>query len=56
MCPAGEGGLASVAAAGMADMRNVVIQEYFGVDPGNLWETLQQELPPLIPQMQEILA
>jgi len=39
----------------MGDMRNVVIHEYFGVDPEILWETIQQELSPLIPQLQEML-
>jgi uncharacterized protein with HEPN domain len=40
----------------MGDMRNVVIHEYFGVDPEILWETIQQELPPLIPRLREMLA
>jgi len=39
----------------MSDMRNVVIHEYFGVDPEILWETIRQELSPLIPQLQEML-
>jgi uncharacterized protein with HEPN domain len=29
----------------MGDMRNVVIHEYFGVDPQVLWETIKNELP-----------
>jgi uncharacterized protein with HEPN domain len=29
----------------MGDMRNVVIHEYFGVDPKILWETIKNELP-----------
>ncbi len=39
----------------MGDMRNVVIHEYFGVDPEILWETIRQELSPLTPQLEEIL-
>lgn len=40
----------------MGDMRNVVIHEYFGVDPEILWETIQQELPSLKPRLEEILT
>ena len=39
----------------MSDMRNVVIHEYFGVDLEILWETIHQELPPLLPRLQEML-
>ncbi len=39
----------------MSDMRNVVIHEYFGVDPEILWETIRQELTPLIPKLKEML-
>jgi uncharacterized protein with HEPN domain len=39
----------------MADMRNVVIHEYFGVDLEILWETIQHELPPLKTLLQKIL-
>jgi uncharacterized protein with HEPN domain len=40
----------------MGDMRNVVIHEYFGVDLEILWETIHQELPPLLPLLKEILT
>jgi len=40
----------------MGDMRNVVIHEYFGIDIRILWETIQHDLPPLLPRLQEILA
>jgi uncharacterized protein with HEPN domain len=40
----------------MSDMRNVVIHEYFGVDPEILWETIRQELTPLIPKLKEMLS
>lgn len=39
----------------MSDMRNVVIHEYFGVDPEILWETIREELSPLLPQLREML-
>ncbi len=39
----------------MGDMRNVVIHEYFGVDLEILWKTIQQELPPLRPLLEDIL-
>ncbi len=39
----------------MGDMRNVVIHEYFGVDREILWKTIQQEFPPLLPLLKEIL-
>ena len=39
----------------MGDMCNMVIHEYFGIDLEILWETVHQELPPLIPQLQEML-
>jgi uncharacterized protein with HEPN domain len=31
----------------ISDMRNVVIHEYFGVDPDILWETIHHDLPSL---------
>jgi len=40
----------------MGDMRNVVIHEYFGVDPKILWETIKNELPPLANRLKAILA
>jgi uncharacterized protein with HEPN domain len=40
----------------MGDMRNVVIHEYFGIDPKILWETIKNELPPLENRLKAILA
>jgi uncharacterized protein with HEPN domain len=40
----------------MGDMRNMVIHEYFGVDIDILWETIRQELPPLVPHLKVILS
>lgn len=39
----------------MGDMRNVVIHEYFGIDVTILWETIQHDLPQLLPQLEKIL-
>ncbi len=41
--------------ADMRDMRNVVIHEYFGVNRQILWDTIQTDLPPLVPQLQALL-
>jgi uncharacterized protein with HEPN domain len=40
----------------MGDMRNIVIHEYFGVDPKILWETIKNELPLIVPGLKGILA
>ncbi len=37
-------------------MRNVVVHEYFGVDPAILWETVQGDLPPLEAELEAVLA
>jgi uncharacterized protein with HEPN domain len=39
----------------MRDMRNIVVHEYFGVDNLIVWETLQKNLPPLLPQLRSLL-
>ncbi len=39
----------------MGGMRNVVTHEYFQVDLSRVWETIQNDLPSLVPQLQEIL-
>ena len=40
----------------MADMRNLVTHMYWGVNPQNLWDTIHQDLPPVIPLLQQVLA
>jgi uncharacterized protein with HEPN domain len=40
----------------MADMRNFAVHEYWGVKPQTLWETIQKDLPPLVPMLQELLG
>jgi uncharacterized protein with HEPN domain len=39
----------------ISDMRNVVIHEYFGVDPDILWETIHNDLPSLQALLNSIL-
>jgi len=39
----------------MRGMRNFVIHEYFGISDKILWETVQSDLPPLVPQLKQIL-
>jgi uncharacterized protein with HEPN domain len=39
----------------MGDMRNIVAHEYFQIDIETIWETIQQDLPLLIPQLQTLL-
>ncbi len=39
----------------MRGVRNVVVHEYFGVDPGILWVTVVHDLPPLVPRLESIL-
>jgi uncharacterized protein with HEPN domain len=39
----------------MRGMRNVLIHEYFLVSVPILWQTLTENLPPLVPQLQRIL-
>lgn len=39
----------------MRDMRNIVVHEYFGVDLTMVWSTVREDLPALIPQLEEIL-
>lgn len=39
----------------MRDMRNFVVHEYFGVSDKIIWDTVQNDLPPLIPQLRQLL-
>jgi uncharacterized protein with HEPN domain len=36
-------------------MRNVMVHEYFGADLGIIWQTTQEDLPPLVPNLRAIL-
>jgi uncharacterized protein with HEPN domain len=39
----------------MGDMRNFAVHEYWGVELRTVWETIQGELPPLVPLLRSIL-
>jgi uncharacterized protein with HEPN domain len=39
----------------MQDMRNVMAHEYFQVDIERVWETIVEDLPPLVPQLHALL-
>jgi uncharacterized protein with HEPN domain len=40
----------------MRDLRNVVVHAYFGVKKQILWDTIQTNLPPLIPLLENLMA
>lgn len=39
----------------MADLRNFAVHEYWGVSLFTVWETIQQDLPPLVPVLEAVL-
>ena len=39
----------------MYTMRNIVVHEYHGVNLKIIWQTITEDLPPLISQLEEIL-
>ncbi len=40
----------------MRGIRNIVVHEYFRVDVAILWQTITQNLPPLVPMLESLLA
>lgn len=40
----------------MRDMRNMLAHEYFGINEKIVWETIQDDLPPLVPQLAKLLS
>ena len=38
----------------MADLRNIIVHEYFGVNEKIIWETIQTDLPGLLSSLREI--
>ena len=40
----------------MRDMRNILVHEYFGVDRHVVWETIKNNLPPILPLLRQILG
>jgi len=41
--------------ARMRDMRNVLIHEYSGVSVPIVWQTIRDDLPPLVPRLRKAL-
>lgn len=39
----------------MQSVRNVIVHEYFRLDAAILWQTVIQNLPPLVPMLEDIL-
>ncbi len=39
----------------MYTMRNIVVHEYHGVNLNIIWQTITEDLPPLISQLENIL-
>jgi uncharacterized protein with HEPN domain len=37
------------------DMRNFIVHEYFGVNPGVLWGTVREDLPTIVPVLRRML-
>ncbi len=40
----------------MRDMRNVLVHEYFGISLEIVWQTIQEDLPPLLQRLRELLS
>ncbi len=39
----------------MAGMRDVVVHEYDEIDPGQVWETLHNDIPKTLPKIEKLL-
>ena len=39
----------------MYTMRNIVVHEYHGVNLNIIWQTITEDLPPLVPKIKKIL-
>lgn len=39
----------------IADMRNLLIHEYFGVDPNEVWQTIKNDLPDLSDKLKSLI-
>ena len=40
----------------MLDMRNFAVHQYEQINLGIIWSTIQDDIPPLVPRLQRILA
>jgi uncharacterized protein with HEPN domain len=39
----------------MGDMRNFAVHEYLGVEMPTIWKTIHDDLPPLIPDLNQVI-
>jgi uncharacterized protein with HEPN domain len=39
----------------MGDMRNFAVHEYWGVELRTIWKTIQDDLPPLVPSLKQVI-
>ena len=39
----------------MGDMRNFAVHEYWGVEMRTIWKTIREDLPPLLPELNQIV-
>jgi uncharacterized protein with HEPN domain len=39
----------------MRGIRNRLVHDYFGMDPEILWDTIQNDLPPLVEPLNRVL-
>lgn len=40
----------------MGDMRNFAVHHYWDVDAAILWRTIQDDLPPLVPELKKLIS
>jgi uncharacterized protein with HEPN domain len=40
----------------MRDIRNILVHEYFGINKRIIWETIQYDLPPLVPLLNALIT
>ena len=39
----------------MGDMRNFAVHEYWGVEMRTIWKTIRDDLPPLLPNLNQVI-
>lgn len=39
----------------MGDMRNFAVHEYWGVEMRTIWKTIREDLPPLLPELNQVV-
>jgi len=39
----------------MGDMRNFAVHEYWGVEMRTIWKTIRDDLPPLVPNLNQVI-